>query len=311
MNEFPLEPKDIAETHPLRFSAVHEYFHTYVTPIRQALVAAGYRLTAPEVPVNRYMGKFTVYGEQVVAKWDYSDEMGIDNTGGIGFDGVDLVFKMKCHPERVGAEHLGDGEYRYPDCPVPVFPGGFVLAVGAGHGDTIRWMRDTLPELRREKDEEEQRNEYMARFGFRLARVPLPQRSEFQQLDRWNNLRVPVEQYHRELAGYRFFLNLCGNGNSVDRKVIEAMAIGVCMITTPGLADMRWPFNEKLCEGEHYLPIEHPDEIDGIMDSVDSEKWRFMVNSTREFFDNYLAPQALGFWFTTCFERIAARKRRR
>lgn len=81
------------------------------------------------------------------------------------------------------------------------------------------------------------------------------------------------EEYLRELGNSKYGLCLRGYGSKCHREV-ELMAMGTVPIVTPEVSIDS--YYDPPIEGVHYLRVSTPDELQGIINSIDSQQWKNM-----------------------------------
>lgn len=287
---FPLHRSDFAEHHPLFYKPGGEYFVTYTNPVRMALEAAGVELVSPGHPLDIYKVQFENGVNLGVCYSDYPDLSNWDDV-----EGIDAIMKMKFHPERYPNGWMDRARY-------PVLPGGFCFAIGGGLGDTQEFISKTLPGLRARKDFEEQTEEVLMRGSFRIFRLKLPNRVQFNQFFKGaDHSKVSPDQYMNEIASYRYALNVCGNGYSIDRKVVEYCAIGTAIISDRGLEDLELPFGKRFVHGENIWFIEGPQDVEKATEQIGTgDLWRKLVDGSRRLYESCFSPEALGEWYMQC-----------
>lgn len=311
---FPNSQSQFHPSHPIAYMGKQGvgYYRNFVDQVRE-IVSRMYgpdgrpaTLQDPGGKLERYIVPFSHEGRTVRVLIDYADSPEIAP----GWQWCDAVFKMKCHPGRFGAELIpsdfdGVSEFwRYPGVGVPVIPAGYIVAPGAGMIDGAEWLREKLPALRELKDGP-QVEDYYARAAFKVCKYPIPARDGLRHLDKWPRRRIDVDEYHREMATHRVFLNLCGQGDSIDRKVVEACAIGCEIVSTSGLRDLRLPWEVNFL---HSVDIVFADTLSEVKSAIraqcSGEGYSDIGKNARDVFDLCFHPASLARWWSVCIRRL-------
>lgn len=294
----PRSSEDFCPDHPLR--AHPRYWDTYAAGLVNALGLLGRPVVSPDAPepyeglhAFRTIWRFSG-GARCVLGVDYSDH---GPRGSMA--AIDAVMAMRWHPQR-------KADIRFAH---RVFPAGFPLSIGWSRGDPDAFLRD-LPRLRRLKDETSQRpSVYFNRGHFRTVdgfRIPdrFPNRARFEQtlLEMGMAMTPEVEsaQWHQCIAANAWALNLCGEGNSIDRKVVEMCAIGTGLFSDRGLEDLMLPWGGRFIDEENILFVDDPAEMLERAANTDHARWRRLVDGSRAVFDHALSPSRIADWFLHC-----------
>ena len=284
----PLRSTDFVAEDPLNYRA--EYWMTYGTFMPRALGTLGIPLFAPETPLEDFAIEWHFdNGHCLKTGFSYSDLVW-------DFDsslGMDAVFKLRYHPQR--------GAHARPR--IPVAASGFGLAISGGYGDHATFVATTLPELRRIKDHEPQipaifHNPAHFRTIGKASAETYPNRERFRTaLGVPKGNFEPADKWLESVARSAWTLNLCGSGNSLDRKVVELCAIGCAIISDRGLADLELPYGRRFVHGENIWFIDHPDELQAIPDLITDDLRRRLVAGSRQIYAECFEDGALGRWY--------------
>lgn len=298
----PMAAVDFVPAHPLRFKARSEYFSTYVPTVIRAIQTIG-------VPVIRAPGLLRDF----VLEWDFGPELQVVRTlvdysdyfyqrGPILGEPVHGSFKYKHHPSRALTAK--------PEAPVsmettyPVVAGGFPLSLGAGTGDTDRFLVEVLPVLRERKDTPPQapglffNDSHFRKFAGQKGPYQSPNRPRFAAAFDGKGLgKLTPQEYMEGIASHRWFLNVCGNGYSIDRKVVEACAIGTGIVSDRGLEDLELPWGGRFIHGENILFVDSPEEVIPMIASQSEADWRRLVSNSRATYEWSFHHEALGRWY--------------
>lgn len=284
----PLRNTDFVAEDPLNYRP--EYWATYGAFIPRALRTLGIPLYAPEQPADEFAIEWHFAdGRCLKTGFSYSD-LYWDFDSSLG---MDALFKLRFHPTR-GA----NGRPR-----IPAAASGFGLAVSGGYGDNDAFVAQALPALRHIKDHEPQAatlfhnaahfrtigeasaETYPNRERFRIA-LGVP-RGDFEPAGRWLE----------GVARSAWTLNLCGSGNSIDRKVVELCAIGCAIISDRGLEDLELPNGRRFVHGENIWFVDGPEELQAVPELVVGERWRRLVDGSRQIYADCFEAGALGRWY--------------
>jgi hypothetical protein len=295
----PLRSSDFVAEDPLNYRA--EYWATYGAFIPRALRTLGIPLSAPAQPADEFAIEWHFDdGRCLKTGFSYSD-LYWDFDSSLG---MDALFKLRYHPSR-GA----NGRPR-----IPAAPSGFGLAVSGGYGDNDAFVAQTLPELRRIKDHEAQAptlfynaahfrtigeasaETYPNRERFRTA-LGVP-RGDFEPAARWLE----------GVARSAWTLNLCGSGNSIDRKVVELCAIGCAIISDRGLEDLELPNGRRFVHGENIWFVDDPQDLQAVPELVVGDRWRRLIDGSRQIYADCFEAGALGRWYLHNAQAWAARR---
>jgi hypothetical protein len=289
----PLKRSDMATSHPLFYKPEQEYWSSYTGPVRRALAAVeGLKVIPPKNPLDVFALTWEFNGKLARTGVCYSDypDLGIWRD----VEGLDAIFKMKHHPDRTEGQ-----------VDVPVFAGGFCLAVGAGGGDTGKFLED-LEELRRQKDNLPQaRGPYFNKGFFREFAVPLLNRQEWGRYFNEEHGWAPQGNFLEALMTHACMLNVCGHGNSIDRKVVEACALGVIMISDRGLESLALPWGERFVHGRNIWFVDSPEEAARAPEEMTPADVVVLRDGARDLFDKCFAPKPMGHWYLRCAHEVA------
>jgi hypothetical protein len=89
------------------------------------------------------------------------------------------------------------------------------------------------------------------------------------------------DEYYAKLAGAKYGLALRGYGSKCHREV-ELLALGTVPLVTPGVTMSS--YMEPLEEGVHYLRVDNPGDLRGVLDAMDADRWEVMSRQGREWF---------------------------
>jgi hypothetical protein len=282
----PLGSHDFAPTHPMRKKG--GYFKGYAIHVLRGIESLG----KPVVSVESLADKFLV-------DWRY-DDGSVVTTGvcysdfpAIAIDywrGVDLLLKTKWHPGRTKN-----------DLPFPVASGGAVALTDELQAPGL------LEELRAMKDGRQIDRLFYTNFTFRTfggnPERAYPNRVRFKE---WAERRPALTgaDYLRALATHRWMLNVCGSGSSIDRKVVDACAIGCAIVSDRGLEDLELPWGGRFVHGENVWFVDGPEDVGGAIEQITGDCWRKLVAGARRIYDEHLAPRRLGKWFLNQVESV-------
>ena len=284
----PLRHPDLVPEDPLNYRA--EYWATYGAFVPRALRTLGVQVLAPAAPAEDFsIAWHFADGSCVRTGISYSDFFW-DYDSSLGMDGL---FKIRYHPTR-----KSDIKPR-----LPVAAAGFGLAVSGGYGDNDEFIANTLPQLRRIKDEEPQAATiFFNPAHFRTIGIAspdtYPNRERFRQA-----LRVaqgnfePAGRWLESVARSSWVLNLCGSGNSIDRKVVELCAIGCAIISDRGLEDLELPYGRHFVHGENIWFVDNPEDLLAVPEVVTGDVWRRLVDGSRELYMTCFQPEQAGRWY--------------
>jgi hypothetical protein len=293
----PRSPDDFSPEHPLR--AQPRYWDTYAAGLVNALGLLGRPVVSPEI-LEPFEGSHTFRtiwqfsgGARCVLGVDYSDH------GPHSMTAIDALMAMRWHPNRKARVRFAHR----------VFAAGFPISIGWSKGDVASFLRD-LPRLRRLKDESSQsQSVYFNRGHFRTvdgcsAADRFPNRSRFQQSLVEMGLAMTPEvgpaEWHQRIASHAWALNLCGEGNSIDRKVVELCAIGTGIFSDRGLEDLLLPWGIRFAHQENILFVDDPTDMLQLAANTGPAQWRKLVDGSRAVFDRALSPSRIAEWFLHC-----------
>jgi hypothetical protein len=292
-------PDDFAGGHPLAFKSRTEYWNCYGEGILEALRTTGIPLNSPTVPQYSFTAAFNYDDRPIRLGICYSDR-GPDPTD---WPEVDGILAMKWHPARKRAFEM------------PIFPAGFPLTVDQGHSGS-RAFRARLSELRALRDGVQIDDLMFNRFYFRtvghVSPENYPKRLVFAEAlagHRYSHGGImEADKWHTALATHRWCLNLCGSGNSIDRKVPIMCAIGSAIISDRGLEDLELPWGGRFVHGENIWFVDGPKDLPKALSSISGEMWRRLVDGSRKLYDECLSAEARGAWYLKCAGEVGGRK---
>lgn len=290
----PLVREDMAVEHQLYWKPRGEYWHTYAGPVIRALQTLdNVELVAPDKPLERFTLTWEFPGcPPIKTAVDYRDEATVEWWRGVD---VQAVFKMKYHPSRIDAP-----------LDIPIYPGGFCLAVDAGKGDTDDFLAKELENLRALKAGPQVDEVFYNRFTFRwFSSVRLENRIAWGKFFNPRRGRLPQDQFFDKLARCKFTLNCCGNRWSIDRKVVEALAIGCVIISDRGLEDLELPWGHRFEHGENILFVDKPEDVAPLAASVSERQWRTISQAAIRLYRGAFAPGTMGDWYLKCAKEVA------
>jgi hypothetical protein len=226
---------------------------------------------------------------------DYADEP--DRIADVTADGI---LKMRWHPGRPlrerpirGLPQKTAGYREYQTVPI----------AAAGFGMGFEYSAEQIRALRMRKDTEEQaRATLYTGQTFRVLRHPrmmpgsYPNRAKFRKLLHNQPPMMRLPEWLNAIARHRTALNLCGNGNTIDRKVVQMCAIGTAIVSDRGLADLELPWGGTFEHGVNVFFIDEPGDIETAEAMTDAD-WKQLVHGSRMLYDGCLSPIALGRWY--------------
>jgi len=282
--QFPKVPEDLHPSHPCYFKTRSEYWETYTGPVRRALATLDIPWNAPPEPEHGLVIRWGFPDRTIVAGVCYSDYPDLAPWAG---STIDLLMKMKYHPDREQTAEIT----------FPVYPGGFCLAVGAGTGDTNAFLADELSILRETKDTA-QIPKLFTTGACRHFNTYIPNRKRFEKIcvNDW----LDPAKYWWHLATHKWMLNVCGNGYSIDRKTVEACAIGCAIISDRGLEDLALPDGNYFIHGDNIWFVDGPDDVASAMEAIDGPTWERLVASSRALYESCFSPESMGAWYLKC-----------
>jgi hypothetical protein len=266
----------------------------YAVFIADALKSLGIKL----IPLNTngcFYIKWNFHDRSVITAIHWSDEPQLfDLRQDMAFDGM---FKQRLHPKRYRS--------RPPKSPPhpPVFAGGF--------GPARVFDQERVDEWRRVKDGDQIDKLLHTRMTYRWLPSVVPSyinRRKFCQV-----LRPTINSYHptqwcEAIATHRWALNLCGNGNSIDVKVAQFLAAGTAIISDRGLEDLELPWGKRFIHGENIWFVDQPRDVKLAMEHLTGDRWRRLVDGSRELYDQCFHPEALGRWYLRCASQLKGTK---
>lgn len=282
----PLRNTDFIAEHPLNNR--DEYWGTYGAFVPRALQTLGIPVVAPAKPAENFVIEwFFDDGGCLRTGVSYSDFARIFDSS----TGVDAIFKQRCHSTRA-ADAMP---------PIPVAPGGFGLAVASSYGDNDIFISKNLPRLRQIKDQEMQATTIFFNAGhFRTVGVTGPDNYPNRRWFREALDGGPVQPsglWLESAARSAWVLNLCGSGNSIDRKVVELCAIGCAIVSDRGLEDLELPYGKRFVHGENVWFVDDPEDLLAVPEIVVGEVWRRLVDGSRSLYESCFRPDSLGRWY--------------
>ena len=102
-----------------------------------------------------------------------------------------------------------------------------------------------------------------------------------------SNYPYTPDQYMSLVKRSKYGLCLPGYGPKCNRE-IEYMGLGTVPIVTPGV-DMT--YYDPPIEGEHYVRVDSPDELEGVISEISEEKWRQMSDSCVHWYKRNASPK--------------------
>jgi hypothetical protein len=217
----------------------------------------------------------------------------------------DLIAKMKpC--DRYAAEY-DDWTARTG---IPIVPWGYIIAPSEQENrqwtvDARAWFFNTLPELRAKQDATlvdgsiaGNGKRMMTRGAFHAPTV-CPERRKFFDPDLFQGQKFEktFRDHMVDVAESATILNLCGPDNTIDRKVVEACAIGVPIVSNDGLNDLRLPYGERFIHGENVWFVSSGQEIRNIHDNgMPLETRRRLSAGGRALYEKCFNPASVGKW---------------
>jgi hypothetical protein len=292
----PHDKEDFVHGHPMFFKPC--YWETYGAGVVEALKMIG----VPVVRPNRREDQFVI-------TWHFRDRStskrkivrtGLcyaDNGPVPSWHDIDGLLAMRWHPSR-----HSKGEF-----PFSVAPAGFPLSVAGGKVSGLDFIAHDLARLRALKDYIAQSqhlyyNEGHFRIVGRLKPGDFPNRLAYQSvlMGREPGVRrpsVPYDQWHRNVATHATTLNLCGTGNSIDRKVTEMCAIGTVIVSDRGLETLSMPNGKRFIHQNNIWFVDSPEEAVEVSMKMGAEQRRAITAGARLTFEEALSPLALGRWY--------------
>jgi hypothetical protein len=288
------------------------YWETYAEGMGRAFKTLGVPVVSPSDPLCCAAGAEyqTPMAHTFKTVWELNDgriaNLGIcyaDHGPDRKWPEVDAVMAMRFHPTRHESGQMGN-----------VLPAGFPISIGYSTGNVDTFLSTNLPALKSIKDSEVQSSRcYFNEGHFRTITCPdknnFPNRERFLSWIRkeygYPEKSTDSRSWHKEIASNAWALNLCGQGNSIDRKVIEMCAIGTGIISDRGLEDLELPFGYRFIHGKNIWFIDDPEEIDSVVKQVSRETWRKLVDGSRLLYEKSLSPEAIGQWFLMCADKVA------
>jgi len=279
MIRFPLTPEDYTRESVLGT----KYFHGYSQPIAEILATFD-SITSPKHQEDK-----TVFETDTGQRWvvDYGDQpMDVLHSGS-----TRGVFKMKYH---LRAKDV----YRTFD--FPIVPGGFVSGPRRGQDAAAdrRWLVENRHRLRALRKAPQR--PVFSRGVFSQTMPVSAARMIFYDPrfdDGRAGYRMPFRQYLEEAASSRFVLNLCGNGDSIDRKVVEFCAMGAAIISSSGLRDLILPWGHRFVHGQNIWFLNEEDDIFDVMDSIPEAVQEELAQNSAALYDTALLPSSIGAWY--------------
>jgi len=293
----PLGPQDVSGDHPLRRPS---YWETYIEGFVRSLTTLGVHLVPPSTPCRPAAGAqyLSPMSHTFATRWRFSDgqevTLGVcyaDHGATAPWPEVDALLVMRCH-RRVSFDQ-------------PRFPIGLPLSVGWSRGDAGAFLGAGLAALRAHR--EARRGTGPAYFNeghFRVlgAEGPdrFPNRTRCKKWLQSAGIFIPkscsAADWHTQVASFAWTLNLCGEGNCIDRKVVELCAIGTAILSDRGLEDLELPWGGRFRHGENIWFIDRPDEVLSVPTEASSSLVERLCEGSRKLYEESLAPDRVGAW---------------
>lgn len=302
----------LVDEHPCKFKPV--YYSMFVEPVRDALRAAGVEV---EDPVSIERGVIARFewpdGKRCRVLVDYADQVHVDGLVRFAMEQpsgeFDLVAKMKpC--DRFAQE--------YAEYPRPVVPWGYLIAP-THSGEALEciadraWFLDALENehgtfsssLREMQDQELSAGggPNLVTRGVYHAKHHCPERMRFFDPELFDGEKTDVgfRDHIAKLARSGAMLNLCGPDNTIDRKVVEACAIGVPIVSNDGLKDLRLPWGRRFVHGENVWFVNSIEEVKRIArDGLPRETRKVLSAGGRALYEACFRPASVGQWMVQC-----------
>jgi hypothetical protein len=290
----PWHPTDFADDHELRAKGAH-YWDSYARHVVVALEMLGVPVVAPkdrEAGPNDWRLRWRFAEGEVATAVLYSDVPTQVDAWALE---ADLIFKMRFHPLRMSSQNPPEGTES-----TPIVAGGFGMGIRYDPKQIVHWRA-----IR--NDDELQIPELLYTAGtFRMMHHAspdtYPNRQRFKEALPPRPRRMSLDDWLDAIPRYRFVLNLCGSGNSIDCKVAQFCAAGAAIISDTGLEDLLLPWGETFRHGENIWFVDSPEEALEIVESMPDVVWRQLVEGSRALFDRCFRPEALGAWYRHCAE---------
>jgi len=302
--------EELVHEHPCWFKPI--YYASYVEPIKDALHAVGVDVEPAGREERGVILRFEwPDGVRVAAIVDYADQVHIDGLVKYASGDFDFVFKMKpC--ERFAAE--------YDIYPQRVHPWGYLIAP-ANSGDPEEcnadraWFHANLVALRRMQEKRLQGASdftgatLLTRGAYHAMHHCERRRNFFDEsLFQGEKTERSFKEHIGDLARSGAMLNLCGPDVTIDRKVVEACAIGVPLVSDDGLRDLRLPWGKRFVHGENVWFVENVAQVKVIArDGLPEDLRRKLSAGGRELYDACFAPVAIGQWMLQVAREEACR----
>jgi hypothetical protein len=110
--------------------------------------------------------------------------------------------------------------------------------------------------------------------------------------------------WHTQVASFAWTLNLCGEGNCIDRKVVELCAIGTAILSDRGLEDLELPWDGRFRHGENVWFLFTPEEVLSIPAQASEALVERLCEGSRRLYDECLSPLAVGSWTAEVARRM-------
>ena len=297
----------LVDEHPCTFKKV--YYAMFVEPVRDALRAVGIEPEpAPQVERGVIARFEWPDGKRCRVLVDYADQVHVDGLVKFAEGEFDLVAKMKpC--DRFAKEY--DAYHK------PIVPWGYLIA--PTHSGEVkecmedrRWFFGDLDSLRTYQDlalaSGTSGTKLVTRGAFH-AMHHCPERQRFfdPELMQGEKTDRNFREHMREVALSQAILNLCGPDNTIDRKVVEACAIGVPIVSNDGLKDLRLPWGRRFVHGDNVWFVNSTAEVKQIMvEGLPLEVRRDLSAGGRALYEACFRPASVGHWMLQCAREHAA-----
>lgn len=294
---------ELVGEHPCRFKPI--YYASYVTPVIEALKAVGLDPRPADRVERGVIVRFTFPdGRRVGAIVDYADQTHVDGLVRYADGEFDFVFKMKpC--ERHAAE--------YDAAKWPILPWGYLIAPAntgepADCDEERRWFVRSLGELRKIQDRAGHADGLMTRGSFHAMHHCVRRRQFFDaayfQGEKWE---VPFRQHMEDVARAGALLSLSGPDETIDRKVVEALAIGVPLVSDDGILDLMLPWGGRFVDGENVYIVRTVNEVRLVAaEGLPPQTRARLREGQRALYARSFDPQSIGLWMLKCAMEFVA-----
>lgn len=311
--------EELDAAHPCSFKAI--YYASYVEPIKDALRAVG---VEPE-PAGRAERGITLRfefpdGKRVAAIVDYADQVHVDGLVKFARGDFDFVFKMKpC--DRFEHEYVANPERIYPwgyliapantgepeDCNAErhwFFNQALCHGWGEPHDDSLRYVQECV-----QKYPDTAARHLVTRGSYHAMHHCERRRLFFDDsLFQGEKSEMAYREHIRDVARSEAMLNLCGPDVTIDRKVVEACAIGVPIVSDDGLRDLILPWGRRFVHGENVWFVENLQQVKQIAkEGLPAETRARLSAGGIALYDACFAPVAIGQWMLKCVLQEVAR----